>query len=205
MKRSALYWLRNHTKTFDEHWESAGLSGPFNPFPNYPYFEDVFRFLSQNPTISQTTSKVRIIAKSRDLMLTWACVGKLTHMAMTKPSKIIAFQSQNKDKAEALVHYAKVLWENQEPYLKYEFPLKSGMRMDDFPMDKFEFANGSKIFGIPEGGDQIRSFHPTVLLMDEAAFQPEGQGAYDTAYHACEYEILLSTVWPGWFQEICTN
>lgn len=181
-----------------------GLVSPSNPFPKHEYLTHVFNFLSLDPTVSGTESKVRLIPKSRDLMLTWSCVGFLTHMAMTGYS-VVALQSQNKDKAEALIHYAKVLYDNQPQFLKDSFPLKKGYRLEDFPRDRLDFANGSTMVGIPEGADQIRSSHPTALLMDEAGFQPEGRGAYDTAYHACGYMILLSTAWPSFFSELCVN
>ncbi len=198
VKADPLYWLRNWTQTFDEHWKMVGANGPYQPFPRHPYFDHVFDFLSMNPLVAQTTSKVRNIPKSRDLMLTWSCLGFLTHLAMTGFSKV-AFQSQNKDKAIELIRSSKVLYDQQPQFLKDEFPLKAGYRIEDFPMESYEYGNGSVIFGVPEGADAIRSFHPTALLMDECAFQPEGRDAYDTAYHACGYIILLSTAAPTWF------
>lgn len=204
IERSPLYWLRHHTKTFDEHWKSAGFDSPNNPFPSHHYFDEVFRFLDRDPRICGFHSKVRNIIKSRDLMITWACVGFLTQMAMTEFSKV-ALQSQNKDKSEELIHYAKVLYDNQEPWLKQRFPLKSGYTINDFPKDRLEFGSGSVLFGIPEGADQIRSFHPTALLMDESDIQPEGKDAYDTAWHACEYIVLLSTPKNGWYTHHILN
>ena len=62
---------------------------------------------------------------------------------------------------------------------------------------KLEFANGSRIVGIPEGADQIRSFHPWGLLMDEAAFQPEAGEAYDAAVPVCQKIIVVSSAGPG--------
>src|ERR1700737_2599195 len=61
---------------------------------------------------------------------------------------------------------------------------------------KLEFANGSRIIGIPEGADQIRSYHPRRLLMDEAAFQPEAGEAYDAAVPVCQ-KIVVSSAGPG--------
>src|SRR5262249_48128751 len=39
-----------------------------------------------------------------------------------------------------------------------------GWRLKEQAALKLEFANGSRIVGIPEGADQIRSFHPWGLL-----------------------------------------
>jgi hypothetical protein len=59
---------------------------------------------------------------------------------------------------------------------------------------KLEFANGTRIIGIPEGADQIRSYHPWGLLMDEAAFQPEAGEAYDAAVPVCQKIIVVSSL-----------
>jgi len=37
---------------------------------------------------------------------------------------------------------------------------------------------GSRIWGIPEGGDQIRSYTASLIYSDEAAFQPEFENAW---------------------------
>jgi hypothetical protein len=66
---------------------------------------------------------------------------------------------------------------------------------------KLEFVNGSRIIGIPEGADQIRSYHPWGLLMDEAAFQPEAGDAYGAAVPVCQKIIVVSSAGPGWFAD----
>jgi phage FluMu gp28-like protein len=40
---------------------------------------------------------------------------------------------------------------------------------------------GSRIWGIPEGGDQIRSYTASLIVSDEAAFQPEFEQAWKAA------------------------
>src|SRR5215469_17303223 len=52
-----------------------------------------------------------IIEKSRDLMISWLCVGFFTHAAMTNDQREVLFQSQREDKAAELVDYAKTLYE----------------------------------------------------------------------------------------------
>jgi len=61
------------------------------------------------------------------------------------------------------------------------------------------------IVGIPEGADQIRSFHPWGLLMDEAAFQPAAGEAYDAAVPVCQKIIVVSSAGPGWFADFVTD
>src|SRR5207248_315206 len=83
------------------------------------------------------------IEKSRDMMLSWLCVGLFTHAAMTTPGIEVLFQSQKEDKAFALVEYAKALYDLQSPQLQKAFPLARSLQaMADGVL---EFANGSRI------------------------------------------------------------
>ena len=106
------------------------------------------------------------------------------------------FQSQKEDKAAELVDYAKALYEEQDERRKRRFPLAKLLR--EQAALRLEFANGSRITGIPEGADQIRSYHPWGLLMDEAAFQPKAGEAYDAALPVCQKIVVISSAGPGW-------
>ena len=101
---------------------------------------------------------VLFIEKSRDLMISWLCVGYFTHAAMTNDEREVLFQSQKEDKAAELIDYAKTLYEQQHEQLQRRFPLAKPLKEQSAL--KLEFANGSRIIGIPEGADQIRSYHP---------------------------------------------
>jgi hypothetical protein len=102
-----------------------------------------------------------------------------------------------------LVDYAKTLYAQQDEALKRKFPLAKPLK--EQASLKLESANGSRIIGIPEGADQIRSYHPWGLLMDEAAFQPEAGEAYDAAVPVCQKIIVVSSAGPGWFADFLTE
>jgi hypothetical protein len=193
--RDPLYWLQNHTRTRDSHWREAGAASPYRPFPDKPYFRPIIETFQLEPVV--------FIEKSRDLMLSWLCAGYFTHAAMTNDQREVLFQSQKEDKAAELIGYAKTLYEQQDEALKQRFPLAKPLK--DQAAMRLEFANGSRIVGIPEGADQIRSFHPWGLLMDEAAFQPEAGEAYDAAVPVCQKIIVLSSAGPGWFADFVTE
>jgi len=95
-----------------------------------------------------------IIEKSRDLMISWLCVGFFTHAAMTNDQPEVLFQSLKEDKAAELVDYAKTLYEEQDQQFKRRFPLAKPLR--EQAALRLEFGNGSRITGILEGADQIR-------------------------------------------------
>jgi len=190
-----LFWLQNHTRTRDSHWRESRASSPYRPFPSKPYFAPVIEAIQNEPVL--------FVEKSRDLMISWLCVGYFTHAAMTNHEREVLFQSQKEDKAAELIDYAKTLYEQQNEQLKRRFPLSKPLKEQSAL--KLEFTNGSRIIGIPEGADQIRSFHPWGLLMDEAAFQPEAGEAYDAAVPVCQKIIVVSSAGPGWFADFVTD
>ena len=190
-----LEWLQRHTRTHDSHWREAGASNPYRPFPDTPYFQPLLAMIQQQPVL--------FIEKSRDMMISWLCVGFFAHAAMTNEHREVLFQSQKEDKAAELVDYAKTLYDEQDEALKRRFPLTKPVREQSAL--KLEFANGSRIIGISEGADQIRSYHPWGLLMDEAAFQPEAGEAYDAAVPVCQKIVVVSSGGPGWFADFTTG
>lgn len=195
MVTEPLQWLQNYTRTRDSHWRERGAHSPYRSFPDMPYFRSVMEYLQQEPIV--------FIEKSRNMMLSWLCVGYFTHVAMTNPGVEVLFQSQKEEKAFELVDYAKTLYELQRPELKEAFPL--ARKLKAMAASELLFANGSRIFGIPGGGDQIRSYHPWGLLMDEAAFMTEAGECYDHAVSVCQKIVVLSSAGPGWFADISAS
>src|SRR5437016_4809601 len=141
-----LIWLQNYTKTKDSHWREAGALSPYRPFPNKAYFRPMVESFQKEPVL--------FVEKSRDMMASWLFVGLFTHAAMTTPGIEVLFQSQKEEKAFELVDYAKILYEQQHELLRKAYPLKSRIHA----RGTLEFAHGSRIIGIPGGGDQIRSY-----------------------------------------------
>jgi hypothetical protein len=195
MVADPLVWMQNYTQTKDSHWREAGASGPHRPFPDKPYFRPIVETFQEQPVL--------FVEKSRDMMLSWLFVGLFTHAAMTTEGIEVLFQSQKEEKAFELVEYAKILYERQRPELKRAFPLTRRLRY--MAAGVLEFASGSRIIGIPGGGDQIRSYHPWGLLQDEAAFMPEAGMAYDHAVPVCKKIVVLSSAGPGWFADFVND
>ena len=195
MVRDPLIWLRNHTQTRDSHWKEVKAKSPYRPFPDKPYFLPLVYAFQREPTL--------FVEKSRDMMISWLFAGLFTHAAMTIEGIEVLFQSQKEDKAFELVDYAKTLYERQKPELRKAYPLaKSLCQMAD---GELQFAHGSRIIGIPGGGDQIRSYHPWGLFMDEAAFMPEAGEAYDHAVPVCQKIVVVSSAGPGWFADFVSS
>ncbi len=209
MLRDPLTWLREHTQTKDSHWREATCpecgalpnilcphKSTYKPFPDKPYFRPVVDAFE--------CESILFVEKSRDLMLSWLCVGLFTHQCMTTPGIEVLFQSQKETKAFELVdEYAKTLYERSPEEVRQAYPLAK--KLWDQPNGTLEFANGSRIIGIPGGADQIRSYHPWGLFQDEAAFMPEAGKSFNHAVPVCQKIVVVSSAGPGWFADTVTE
>jgi len=190
--RDTYTWVTEHTKTFNEHWLEEGRPSPYEPFPRYDYLATLFEILD--------AKRIVWIEKSRDLMISWACVAYLTFKAMTIPECGVLFQTQKENKAIQLVDYAKCLYDRQPDFLRDAFPLTKPTK--DQSALSLEFKNGGYISGIPGGADQIRSYHPWGYLNDESSFQPEAGECYNEALAAVKGKIIFnSSAGPSWYAD----
>lgn len=186
-------WVTRHTKTYNEHWVEEGRPSPYESFPQHEYLMHVFDLME--------LERIVFVEKSRDMMLSWACVAYLTHRAMTTRSCGILFQAQKEDKVIQLIKYARHLWRNSDARIREAFPLSRRLeRQSDYEL---EFANRSYIVGIPGGADQIRSYHPWGYLNDESSFQPEAGECYNEALAAVKGKIIFnSSAGTGWYADV---
>ena len=136
-------------------------------------------------------------------MLSWLFVGFFTHACMTTPGVEVLFQSQTEEKAAELVDYAKCLYERQDEDLKAEYPLAQPLARQS--RLELNFRDRNRIAGIPHGADKIRSYHPTALFIDEAAFVPDAQQSYEESIAACQKIAVLSSANTGWFESVIVS
>jgi len=193
--RDALYWPQHHTQTKDPHWRGVGAPSPYRAFPDKPYFRPIIEALLREPIL--------FCAKSRDLMLSWLFVGFFTHDCMTNPGVEVLFQSQTEEKAAELVDYAKCLYDRQDDDIKALYPLAQPLAKQSNL--ELNFRDGNRIVGIPHGADKIRSYHPTGLLIDEAAFIPDAGQSFDESIAACQKIAVLSSANTGWFESVVVS
>jgi hypothetical protein len=190
--RDPFVWLTQYTQTYNEHWIEEGRPSPYEAFPPLEYFQSVLDIFQ--------SERIIWLEKSRDMMVTWLCVGYLLWEAMRVPMRGVLAQTQKEDKAVQLVDYAKCLYQNQPDWLQRFFPLTKSMRQQ--PALALEFANGSYFRGIPGGADQIRSYHPFAYLNDESSFQPEAGECFNESLSAVKGRIIFnSSAGPGWFAD----
>jgi hypothetical protein len=193
--RDVLTWLQRYTQTKDPHWREAKARSPYRRFPDKPYFRPLIEALQREPVV--------FCAKSRDLMGTWVFVGFFTHDCMTNPGVEVLFQSQTEDKSAELLDYAKILYDRQDPDIKDLYPLAAPLAKQS--RLELNFRDGNRIVGIPHGADKVRSYHPTALFIDEAAFVPDAGYSYDEAISACKKIAVLSSANSGWFESVVVS
>ena len=196
-----LYWMQHLTKTYDEHWQAKGLASPYNHFPDLPYLPWLFNLFLHCRRL--------LVPKSREMLVSWSVVGYAVWKCQLYPRTRVVIQCQKQEKSNELVKgseppgYARTLYDNQQDWLKLRFRLAA--RMADMPANKIAWANGSVIHGIPSGADQIRLYHPTILIADEAAHMDDFAGSWDAADPVCSQIIAVSSAAPSWFGDECQS
>lgn len=188
-KRDALYWAQTYTRTENPHYREQGLEFR-ERFPNKSYFRVLFDYLSAKKRI--------FVPKTREMVTSWSVMAYAAHQAQWFRAEVVV-QTDSEDKAKKLVGYAECLYRNQEPWLKVLHPLAG-----EASQLSLTWAEGGKVFGIPSGENKIRMYHPTLYIMDEAAFLPEAQQCYDAAQPVAKQIIAISSAGPGWFGDECS-
>jgi hypothetical protein len=197
-KADPMYWLRNHTNTYDPKAMALGVD-PVRPFPDWGYFDCLMYFMSR-----PAEYKNQFIPKSREMMTSWIVAGYAAHLAQYTPYAQIVCQTEKEDKATKLVGYSKTCYDQQAEWQRKMHPLKGGYTKTRPGKDKeleLKFANGAEIIGIASGANQIPSYHPTLVILDEAALWPEASLSYQLALPVAAQIVVVSTARPGWFEE----
>lgn len=115
-----------------------------------------------------------LIPKSRQMMVSWLICALYLWDVMFHEGRHVFFQSKKEEDANSLVERAKFIYERQPAFLKRNEAVSTYCLLE-FPQ------LNSRIRGIPEGGDQIRMHTASGIFMDEMAFQPEAEKAFQAA------------------------
>lgn len=187
-RRDPWYWLTECTKTQDE----QDPLNPFKPFPKKKYLFELLQALQNEPEIW--------LEKSRTMLCSWLVSGFVGHLGFNNPATGVVFQSEDEARAVHDVEYVKILWTNSSPELKEAWPLAKPLEKQ--PYNELHMANKSWFMGIPGNPDKIRSEHPTVVVLDEAAHIERGEQSYNISVATqCLRIIALSSANPGWFRD----
>ncbi len=191
-KRDPYVFLTNFCYTLDSHDSQT----PIKLFPNRPYLKQLTELWLDNPLI--------VIAKSRQMLVTWLFVCLYLWLAITRPGSLIFLQSKreedaigNATAATGLLGRTRFVLDRLPENLKPEF--KATQNKIQFP------KINSTIWAIPQGPDIIRQHTATGILSDEMAFQYKAEETYTAAIPTIENGgrfTAISTAHPGFFQKL---
>lgn len=189
-RADSLFWLQNWTATENPKHSEQGL--PYKgPFPRKSYFRPLFTAFA--------SSKRLFIPKTREMLTSWCVMGDSAHRAQWERWFVVV-QTDAEKKAEELISYVRILYENQPEWMKALHPLKG-----ETSRTKIEWATGGRVLAIPAGVNKIRLYHPTRYVMDEAAFLPEAEQCYNAAHPVAQQIVAISSAGPGWFGDECSR
>lgn len=189
-RRDPLYWAQHFTKTENPKWKEQGREFLAH-FPTKSYFVPLFQALAKHPRL--------FIPKSREMLTSWSVMVWAAHRAQWDRAQVIV-QTDSEEKAKELVGYAACLYRNQEPFLRERHPL-----MGEVSSTHIGWKDGGEVFGIPKGSNKIRLYHPTIYIMDEAAFLPEAEECFNAAQPVAGQIIAISSAGPSWFGDQCSS
>ena len=188
-KRDPLYWAQTYTATENPHYIEQGL--PFRgPFPKKSYFPPLFAEFARSSRL--------LVPKSREMLTSWCAMVWATNRAQWHQALVVV-QCQSEEKVTQLIGYAECLHRNQQGWLQQRHPLKTQN------LTELHWTAGGRVVGIPKGVHQVRSWHPTIYIMDEAAFLEEAEACYNTAHPVSKQIIAVSSAAPGWFGNECSR
>ena len=179
------YWVRKYVKTRDE---AAGADNSVKLFPDEPALHAVWDALQYG------TAKAIVIAKSRQIMVSWLMCAYGLWKARFHPNRMVVWQSKKEDDAVDMVCYGKDrLDQARMQFIEMNLPswMRERTRFNDGQMS---WAIGSKVVAVPEGGHQIRSKTTSDVVMDEAAFQEQFRSAWTAALPLLNKEARLIAV-----------
>lgn len=185
--QSGWYFVKHLVKTRDE---AAGADKSVMPFPDEPALEAIWNVLEHSP------SKLIIIAKSRQIMVSWVTCAFALWRARFFPNRQIVWQTKKEDDAKDMVSYGSDrLDQARMQFIEANLPswMQKKRRFRD---GQIIYDNGSKIVAVPEGGNQVRSKTTSLVVIDEAAFQEQFRSAWTAALPLLNKEsrmIAIST------------
>lgn len=195
-----IHFIR-HVKTKDEHDET----NPVKPFPAKPYVPYLLNLFYEK------IEPIIFVPKSRQIMLTWLCCVFALWLAKAVPHRLIFLQSKKELDAANLVFNGGRTGKNWDTgrisFIEKHLPEWLQDDRVEPSFGKLNFSNGSVIAGIPEGADMVRSYTPSLMISDEAAFQPSFSSAYTAMMPVTKQGgclIAISSANPGVFAEIVT-
>jgi phage FluMu gp28-like protein len=159
--------------------------------------------LSLRYILEQIHTNTRVfIPKSRQIMATWLVCAYLWWDARFNGHELNFVQSKKEEDAANLV-FSREVTTSRISFMESRLPDYLKQPDASYAYGVIQYSNGSKIWGVPQGADIIRSYTPSIVFLDEAAFQPRAAESYRSAIAAARKIIAVSSAEPSWFGKMC--
>lgn len=188
-----LRWLTRRWQAggHPSHQYPVAPAGQPMPAPMHP------RLANVNPRLA--------VPKPRRMRASWLMIALHTHLALFRPHARVFVMSSKEEKSDELIERAKGILIRLTPSKMK--PLTEGVdfkRKTKPPL--IEFANGSQLFGVAEGPEQLRQYTATAILADEIGTWTWPRETY-TAFKPCidggGQITMISSAYPGFWAELC--
>lgn len=162
-------WTPGESKGFCYTLDEHDAKSPLKRFPNKEYLWHVVHEWHHHPLL--------VIAKSRQIMVTWSMVSYALWYALHRKGQLSFFQNKKENDAMEMLRRAKVIYHALPDVMKQLRPLKIPENAKELEI----VGRLSRIKAIPQGADVLRMNTASQIISDETAFQEQAQEAYTAA------------------------
>ncbi|NKB82015.1 MAG: hypothetical protein GKS05_09030 [Nitrospirales bacterium] len=117
--------------------------------------------------------------KSRQMMVSWVTLAYLLAVVLIRKNQLVIVQTKREDDVKNLLDLGRFMYDHLPKFLQTIRPRVKGPRSSELEL-KIK-ATDSRMWGIPQGADVIRSNTVSVLYSDELDFQPEASASIRAA------------------------
>ena len=186
-------FVRGACLTMDEADE-----GKVKNFPDKEYLKRICH-LAEN-------EKILCIPKSRRMMMTWCCLAICLWEAMYHENQTIFIQSKKFDDSAYLMGESRLMFMyNNLPHGRHQFPKVTKKISSEKGYSFIRFSNGTTIFAVAEGADQLRQYTASRVYCTEMAFWDNAEETWMALRPVIQGggRILIdSSANPGFFSKI---
>jgi len=150
--------------------DEADPEVPVKMFPRHlSYIRGLWDVLTNKPRV--------VVAKSRQMMVSWEVVAFCVWWARFKPNQVILWQTKAWEDAVRMVAMPEGGFEGRAQFIESHLPewLRLPAKISE---GRIQYPNGSMIQALAGGADKVRGLVPSVFVGDEFAHQEEQDGVY---------------------------
>lgn len=120
-----------------------------------------------------------IIPKSRQVMVSWLIASYLVANFLLNQNELNVYQTKREEDAQEFMERVFFLYNHLPEWIRKIRPKQPSQKENRMKLELPEW--GSKILGVPSGGDIVRSKTMTRFVSDECNFQPEAKASLRAA------------------------